>query len=159
MLALLSLVLERLIAVKLDCRQSPPPPPAPPTYRIPLIPFASHNMQLDLQLLKSASSPHKRRRGKRLASVTVVSEFVHVKLVAARFQRRVVYYSCKSEMFIDRPEERGAERGNASTGRERAIVSRRNIGTVLKATLGKLLRDRGSAYGLFQAHRYHLELN
>ena len=45
-----------------------------------------------------------------------------------------------------------------------------NIGTVSKAALGKLLRDgveciimgfseRIDAYGLFPAHRYHLELN
>ena len=47
---------------------------------------------------------------------------------------------------IDRlVEERGIERGRARRtrlkGRERAIVSQTNIGTVLKATLGKLLRD------------------
>ena len=46
---------------------------------------------------------------------------------------------------IDRLEERGVERGSARRsrlkGRERAIVSQTNIGTVLKATLGKLLRD------------------
>ena len=42
-------------------------------------------------------------------------------------------------------EERGVERGSARRsslkGRERAIVSQTNIGTVSKATLGKLLRD------------------
>ena len=45
--------------------------------------------------------------------------------------------------------------------RERAIVSQTNSGTVPKATLGKLLRDAGvhKNYGLFRAHRYHLELN
>ena len=57
---------------------------------------------------------------------------------------------------IDRLEERGVEKGSARRsslkGRERAIVSQTNIGTVSKATLGKLLRD-----GV--AHRYHLELN
>ena len=46
---------------------------------------------------------------------------------------------------IDRLEERGVERGSARRsslkGRERAIVSRTNIETVSKATLGKLLRD------------------
>ena len=46
---------------------------------------------------------------------------------------------------INRLEERGVERGNARRsslkGQERAIVNRTNIGTVLKATLGKLLRD------------------
>ena len=61
---------------------------------------------------------------------------------------------------IDHLEERGMERGNARqsslTGQEKAIVNLTNIGTVSKAVLGKLLRD---AYGLFEAHRYHLELN
>ena len=41
--------------------------------------------------------------------------------------------------------ERGVERGSARRsslkGRERAIVSQANVGTVSKATLGKLLRD------------------
>ena len=42
-------------------------------------------------------------------------------------------------------EERGVERGSARRsswkGREKAIVNQTNIGTVLKATLGKVLRD------------------
>ena len=42
-------------------------------------------------------------------------------------------------------EEKGVERGSARRsslkGRERAIVNQTNIGTVSKATLGKLLRD------------------
>ena len=46
---------------------------------------------------------------------------------------------------VDRPEERNVERGSARRsslkGRERAIVNQTNIGTVSKATLGKLLRD------------------
>ena len=46
---------------------------------------------------------------------------------------------------IYRLEERGVERGSARRsslkGRQRAIVNQTNIGTVSKATLGKLLRD------------------
>ena len=46
---------------------------------------------------------------------------------------------------IDRLEEKGAERGSARRcslkGREKTIVHQTNNGTVLKATLGKLLRD------------------
>ena len=46
---------------------------------------------------------------------------------------------------IDRPEERGVDRGSARRsslkGRERVIVNQTNIGTVSKATLGKRLRD------------------
>ena len=41
---------------------------------------------------------------------------------------------------IDRLEERGVRRSSLK-GRERAIVNQTNIGTILKATLGKLLRD------------------
>ena len=45
----------------------------------------------------------------------------------------------------DRLEERDVKRGSARRsslkGRERAIVNQTNTGTVLKATLGKLLRD------------------
>ena len=45
----------------------------------------------------------------------------------------------------DRLEERGVERGSARRssvkGREKAIVSQTNIGTVSKATLWKLPRD------------------
>ena len=44
-------------------------------------------------------------------------------------------------------------------GRERAVANQMNIGTVSKASLGKLLRDRLSAYGLFRGHRHRLELN
>ena len=46
---------------------------------------------------------------------------------------------------IDRMEDISVERGSARRsslkGRERAIVNQTNIGTVLKATLGKLQRD------------------
>ena len=65
---------------------------------------------------------------------------------------------------IDHLEERGVGRGSAGRsslkGRERAIVSQTNIGTVSKATLGKLLR-RGGAHnhGLSRARVCHLELN
>ena len=53
-------------------------------------------------------------------------------------------------------EYEGVERGSAGRsslkGRERAIVSQTNIGTVSKATSGNFLRRVG-------AHRYRLELN
>ena len=48
---------------------------------------------------------------------------------------------------IDRLEERGVERGARRfccfllKRRERAVVNQTNIGTISKATLGKLLRD------------------
>ena len=56
---------------------------------------------------------------------------------------------------IDRLEERGVERGSAQRSfwkrQTRAIVSQTNIETVSKATLGKLLRERG-AYTGFPEH-------
>ena len=42
-------------------------------------------------------------------------------------------------------------------GREKGSFS--VLPGVLSATLEKLLREGRSAYGLFRAHRYHLELN
>ena len=39
-----------------------------------------------------------------------------------------------------------------------SVLSRQSL-AVSKATLGKRLRNWGSAYGLFRAHIYHLELN
>ena len=64
----------------------------------------------------------------------------------------------------NRLQERGAERGSARrssfNGRERAIVSQTNIGTVSKATFGKFLRDGlERIYGLFREQIDHLELN
>ena len=44
-------------------------------------------------------------------------------------------------------------------GRESVIVSQTNIGTVSKAAHWGNFRETGwSAYGLFRAHKYHLEL-
>ena len=57
---------------------------------------------------------------------------------------------------IDRLEESGVERGSARwyslKGRERAIVNQTNIGTIAKATLGKLLRDGGGSHMGFSEH-------
>ena len=79
---------------------------------------------------------------------------------------------------IDRPEERGVERGSASRsslkGRERVVVSQTNITEPYKRRRfgnfwetdrqtdrgGERERETGwSAYGLLPAHRYHPELN
>ena len=61
---------------------------------------------------------------------------------------------------IDRLKERGVEKGSGrhSTlqGRERSVFNQTNIGTVSRATLGRLLRD--GAYGPIRALRCHLEL-
>ena len=80
-----------------------------------------------------------------------------------RSLRRYLRAQSQGHHTIDRLEERGVERGSARRsslkGRERVIVNQTNIGTVSTATLGKVLRDGVEAYGLFRAHRYHLELN
>ena len=64
---------------------------------------------------------------------------------------------------IDRLEERGVERGSARrsslNGQEKAIISPTNIENVSKATVGHFWETRWSAYGLFRAHRYRVELN
>ena len=57
----------------------------------------------------------------------------------------MVHICSQGHHTIDLLEERGVERGSARRpsfkGRERAIVNQMNIGTVSKATLGKLLID------------------
>ena len=62
-----------------------------------------------------------------------------------RSSRHYLRAQIQGHHTIDRLEERGVERGSARRsslkGRERAIVNQTNIGTVSKATLGKLLRD------------------
>ena len=59
---------------------------------------------------------------------------------------------------IDRLEERGVEgksaRRSSFKGRERAIVNQTNIGTVSKATMGKLLREGVERIWVFRAHIY-----
>ena len=42
---------------------------------------------------------------------------------------------------------------------DRAVVNHMNIEIVSKAMLGNLLTDEVECHGLFQVHRYHLELN
>ena len=67
-------------------------------------------------------------------------ELKFVRLFVRLLKHRLVF-----RVVIDRLEERVVERGGARRsslkGRERPIVNQTNIGTVLKATLGKLLRD------------------
>ena len=60
-----------------------------------------------------------------------------------------------STSHIGSLEEIGVEKGSARRsslkGRERAIVSQTNIGTISKATLGKLLRDGIKRIWAFQS--------
>ena len=65
--------------------------------------------------------------------------------VVLRSLRHYLRPQIQGHHTIERLAETGVERGSARRsclkGRERAIVSQTNIGTVSKATLGKLLRD------------------
>ena len=55
--------------------------------------------------------------------------------------------------------KKGSARRSFLKGRERAIVNETNVGSVSKATLGKLLKGGVERIRSFRAHRYHLELN
>ena len=62
-----------------------------------------------------------------------------------RILRHYLWAQSQGHHTVDRIEEKGVERESARRfslkGRERAIVNQTNIGTVLKATLRKILRD------------------
>ena len=71
--------------------------------------------------------------------------------------------SVQGHHTIDRLEETGVERGSARRsslkGRERAVVSQTNNGTVSKATLGKLLRHGMERIWSFFLERIDTVLN
>ena len=104
-------------------------------------------------------------RAKRLAGkATLTSGLLLGRSEVLRSLRHYLRAKSQEHHTTDRLEERGVERGSARRsslkGRERAVFSQTNIGTVSKAILGKRLRETGwSAYGLFRAHIYPLELN
>ena len=106
-------------------------------------------------------------RADRLAGkTTITSGLLLGRPEVLRSLRHYLRAQSQGHHTIDRLEERGVGRGSARRsslkGRERAIVSQTNTGTVSKATLGKRPRDGEtgwSACGLFRAHRYHLELS
>ena len=85
-------------------------------------------------------------RADRLAAkVTLTSGLLLGRSEVLRSLRHYQRAQIQRQHTIDRLEERGVERGSARRsslkGRERAIVSQTNSGTVSKATLEKLLRD------------------
>ena len=102
------------------------------------------------------------RADRLVGKATLTSALFLGRFEVLRSLRHYLRAQSQGHRTIDRLEERGVERGSARRssliGRETAIVSQTNTGTVSKATLGKLLRDGTgwSAYGLFRAH---LELN
>ena len=54
--------------------------------------------------------------------------------------------------------EKGSERHSILQGQERSVFNQKNIGTVLRATLGRLLRDGAKRLWAFLVLRCHLEL-
>ena len=85
-------------------------------------------------------------RADRLAGkATVISGLLLGRSEVLRSLRHYLRAQSYGHHTIDRLEKRGVERGSARRsslkGRERAIVNQTNLGTVSKATLGKLLRD------------------
>ena len=86
-------------------------------------------------------------RADRLAGKeTIISGLLLVRSEVLRSLRHYLRSQSQGHHTIDHLEERGVERGSARLcslkGRERAIVTQTNVGTVSKATLGKLLRDK-----------------
>ena len=85
-------------------------------------------------------------RADRLAGkATVTSGLILGRYKVLRSLRHCLRAQSQGHHTNDRLDGRGVERGRARRsslkGRERAIVSQTNIGTVSKTTLGKLLRD------------------
>ena len=85
------------------------------------------------------------RSDKLAGKATVTSGLLLGRTEVLRSLRHYQRAQSQRHHTIDRLEERGVERGSVRRsslkGRERAIVNKTNIGTVSKATLGKLLRD------------------
>ena len=85
-------------------------------------------------------------RADRLADkATLTSGLLLRRSKVLRSLRHYLRAQSQGHHTTDRLDERGVERESARRsslkGRERAIVSQTNIGTVLKAMLGKLPRD------------------
>ena len=98
---------------------------------------------------------HAREKGndqadKLAGKATLTSGFLFGTYKMLRSLRRYLRVQSQGHHTIDRLEDRGVKRGSARRsslkGRERAIVNQTNIGTVSKATLGKLLRDGVEAH-------------
>ena len=97
--------------------------------------------------LSMCCSGHAGVKGNDQANIQTGGQYKHLKQLESRESEvlRSLRHYLWAHHTIDRLEERGVERGSARRsslkGREKAIVSQTNIGTVSKAMLGKLLRD------------------
>ena len=81
-----------------------------------------------------------------LGKATLTSGLLLGRSEVLRSLRHYMWAQSQGHHTTDCLQERGVERGSARwyslKGRERAIVNQTDIGTVSKATLGKLLRER-----------------
>ena len=88
-----------------------------------------------------------------VGTATLTSGLLLDRYEMLRSLRHYLWAQSQGHHTIKHLEERGVESGSARRsslkGRERAIVNRMNIGTVSKATLGEVLRDRVECIWVF----------
>ena len=115
-----------------NLERSPPPPPPPPSE-------STKHQRLVCMYKSDKWSDH---------CYCFVRQ---LPLTSGDILRHYLRAQSQEHHYIDRLEERGVERGSVRRsslkGRERAIVSQTNIGTVSKATLGKLRDGVGAHMG------------
>ena len=84
-------------------------------------------------------------RADRLASTALTSGLQLDRAEVLRGLRKFLNTDKPEHHSIDAPKERGVEKGigrhSTLQGRERSVFNQANIGTVSRATLGRLLRD------------------
>ena len=104
-----------------------------------------HCICVDIHLRRHAGVKGNDRADRLAGKATLTSGLLLGRSEVLRSLRHYPRAQSQGHHSIDRLEERSEERGSARRssfkGRERAIVSQTNIGTVSKATLGKFLRD------------------
>ena len=93
----------------------------------------------------------KNDRGDRLAGKTTLTSGLFLgRTKVLRSLRHYLRAQIQGHHTIDRLEEKGVERGSARRsslkGRERAIVSQTNIGTVFQGNVGETSERRGEAH-------------
>ena len=112
-------------------------PPPPPPISIVISPSYRHHHSITPLPLPSLSSP--------LPPIDIIH-------VMTRSCGRSLRVSCCGGV------EKGSGSHSTLQGRERSVFNQTNIGTVSRATLGRLLRDGTERVYPFRALRCHLEL-
>ena len=81
-------------------------------------------------------------RADRLASTAdIPSDLQLGRAEVLRGLRNFLNMDRPEHLSTDHPKKRGVEKGSGRQGRERSVFNRTTIGTVSRATLGRLLRD------------------